>query len=221
MSAALDPGGVIWLAGTWSDSCVFDQNGPAGPSPNGFFVASMTLDGKLETVGSVTGGSVDRPPVVARDGSIYLAGSLSQVPGQQGPIDVDPSAGVSNVVVPDKDSLTFAMKLDHDGKLRWLQPVDVSVGTFGSMALTPDDGLILAGEPGAVFGGISVVRLDADGHEVWQLRPGSGSTSVTSVLVNATGFFLLGEENGPADLDPSTGVDMHDGELVFLSNYTF
>jgi len=131
MSGALDAGGLLWLSGATSGSCAFDKNGPASPALNGFFVASVMPDGTIRTFGSVMGGSqlADRP-VVAHDGSIYLAGSVGPSdPGQHVPIDLDPSAGVSARSVPDT-GLEFVMKLDHDGKLRWLQPVDVRVATL-------------------------------------------------------------------------------------------
>jgi hypothetical protein len=219
MSAALDAGGVLWLSGTASGSgCALDQNGPPTPDPNGFFVASMTLDGKLRTFGTVMGGSdLAGPPVVAHDGSIYLAGSVGPSgAGQQGPIDVDPSPAVSTRVVP-ATGLEFVMKLDHDGKLLWLQPVDVHIESF---ALTSDDGLILAADPDLGPGGMSILELDAAGHETWRLHVGS-ATRPTAVLVNANGLFVLGDQDGTGDLDPSPGVDSYSSPIVFLSRYTF
>lgn len=223
MGAAIDSGGVLWLSGTASGTCAFDA-AAATPAPavvsNGFFVASMTLDGKIRTFGSVMGSAeLAGPPVVASDGSIYLAGDVRPV-GQnaQSTIDLDPSSGVFNRTVP-ATGLAFVMKLDQSGKLRWLQPIDIDLTTFGSLALTRDDGLMLAGWN---FGpnGISIARLDVDGNEVWRITLG-GRAVPYSVLVNATGFFLLGGQNGPGDLDPSTGVDFQNGQFVFLSKYAF
>jgi hypothetical protein len=220
MGAALDAGGVLWLSGTVSDSCAFDQG--SGVVPEGFFIASMTLDGTIRTIGSVMGGgSLAAPPVVARDGSIYLAGTLAPSGAdRQSTIDVDPSAGVSNrtVSIP---GLGFVMKLDNDGKLRWFQPTDLSLSIFGAVALTPDDGLMLAGDWNSGATGISILRMDAGGNTVWRLRAGGRDTVPSSLLVNSTGFFLLGQQNGPGDLDPSPGVDYQKGPLVFLSKYVF
>jgi hypothetical protein len=222
MSAALDATGVLWVAGTTSGTCTFDQNGPVLPAPDSLFVASMSLDGKIRTFGTVTAqASLAGPPVVAHDGSIYLVGSVSGPnPGLQAAIDLDPSTGVSTQIVP-STGLRFVMKLDHDGKLVWLQPIDVDLSIFAASALTPDDGLVLASGWNGGLAGMTILRMDAGGNELWRLRAGGRGTRPDSVLVNATGFFVVGEQDGPGDLDPSTGVDNHDGTFTFLSQYTF
>jgi hypothetical protein len=222
MSAALDAGGVLWLSGTGSGNCAFDQAGPAGAAPSGFFVASMTLDGKIVSFGTMTGDSqLTGPPVVASDGSITLVVSIApSSPGQNGPIYIDPSGGVSNLSVPDT-STGFVMKLDHDGKLRWLHPLDFDLSIFGAIALTPDDGMILAGGWNSGRAGMSIVKLGADGNEAWRLLTGGPGTRPDNILVNATGFFVLGEQSGTGDLDPTTGVDFQVGPILFLSKYTF
>jgi hypothetical protein len=223
MGAALDSSGILWLSGGRTDSsCAFDQGGPAGPTPNGFYVASMTLDGNIRTYGTVAGNdSLIGAPLVASDGSIYLAGNLGiSAPGTPGPIDVDPSTGVSNRNVSDA-GLDFVMKLDHDGKLLWLQPIDFDIESFAAVALAPDDGLILASGWNSGPAGMSILGLDSGGNEIWRLRSGGNSTFPDAVLVNAAGFFVLGEQNGPGDLDPSTGVDNQNGSIWFLSKYTF
>ncbi|HVU51486.1 MAG TPA: hypothetical protein VHL80_12410 [Polyangia bacterium] len=222
MQAALDGGGVLWLSGTVAAGCAFDQGGPAGPDPEGFFVASMTLDGKIRTFGTVTASaSLAGPPLVASDSSIYIAGNIGPSgPDAKGPIDVDPSAGVSNLTVPDA-GVEFVMKLDHDGKLRWLRPIDLELTVFGAVALAPADGLVLVSSWTSGPAGMTILGLDASGNEVWRLLAGGRDTLPWSVLVNATGFFVLGEQNGSSDLDPSPGVDTQSGPMVFLSRYTF
>jgi hypothetical protein len=222
MNAALDSGSVLWLSGIATDgSCAFDQGGPAAPAAGELYVASMTLDGNIRTYGTVLGSnSLIGPPVVASDDTIYLAGHIGTGQDAVSPIDVDPSAGVSNRNVPDT-GLEFAMKLDHDGKLIWLQAIDLDLTSFASFALAPDDGLILATGWRSGPAGMSILRLDSGGNEVWRLRSGGMSTFPDAVLVNGTGFFVLGEQAGPGDLDPSTGVDLQSGPIWFLSKYAF
>lgn len=142
-------------------------------------------------------------------------------PAPRAPSTSIPSAGVSNRDVPDT-GIEFVMKLDHDGKLRWLQPIDFDVGSpFGAVALAPDDGLVLVGDAVSARVGMSILRLDPDGNEVWRVLAGGSSSLPLGLLVNATEFFVLGQQSGPGDFDPSTGVDYLNGRFVFLSRYTF
>jgi hypothetical protein len=214
--------GTPVLAGAFRGTCTFDQGSLGPQGAGGAFIAFLAADGTARRISTIVGSLTVSSMSVAADGALYIGGSASTtVQGQDDVVDFDPSPATASRTISASRSTLFVLKLDKNGAFKW---VDLSSVGFdvNAVAATPSGGVIVAyGADYAKPPARMLVRaLGVDQSEAWRLSVGH-FTSATAVLVDAKGFIIVGDNQGPADLDPSAGIDWFVGNMTFASRYTF
>ena len=146
-----------------------------------------------------------------------------------GIVDMDPGPGIANIN-SDSTGSFFLLKLDYNGNYIWAKEFGSSseLGNHNIFRLTTDQygSIYTAGEfigntdfkPGpGVFALTSqdedafVHKLDSAGNFEWVNRVGGiEHDRMTSVYIDTANFiYLTGAFQGTADLDPSSGVELH------------
>jgi hypothetical protein len=210
-------------------------------SVSDFYVAALNSDGSYAwstSYGPVSAGLTTRLPIdIIVDGSndVIVTGNFNG--------DIDFGA---NVVDDGSGTLrsTFVLKLDQDGSHLWSGAYGVGTGTDHGMALAsaPNGDVFVCGffKESIDFGtfmtsaggeDIYVVRLDANGNELWSKRFGDGADQrCTSLSLDADGqLWFAGSFGGDvnfgggdisaADIDPF--VVQLDTDGTFLSAMTW
>jgi len=154
---------------------------------------------------------------------VYVGG------GASGRIDLDPGPGVAmrwagplpNYASPYPSS--FVVKLAPDAGLVWAQTL--SGVHLKALASTGDAGVLIAGRGPAAAA--VVAKLGPDGTSGWTFTIGGPDTTSDSVAARGNTFVVAGSnqitgaEDGAGDFDPSAGTQILDGNLRFLTRFTF
>ena len=173
--------GVAYLAGT-NEFLITGSSSSFADAPSQMYV--FKVDGNGEYIWSRHFGDVEadggKRIVVLTDGSYYVGGYSQS-----------------------SDATGYEMAVwyfDANDQLQWFK----KYGTNGfeqlaDMALTADNGLILLGETNSTEDGFAddfIVRIDANGDEVWrtQIESERENKSKSIVLLNATDFVVVGEK---------------------------
>jgi len=212
--------GDIYVAGEFKDA--FDADPGAAEtilSPTGFqdpfvlrFDASGTLLDTL-TLGGVGFDSLEALALDAND-NVYLAGGVFST------IDLDPSAGTTEVVPSTNDSgnpvqTPFVVRYDADFNFDWGHGFEVG-GNSQFLALAP------GADGSAVAAGTFATSIDAD--------PGAGTTEFTStdfsdavaVKLDTNGDFVWGKGFGTEETEQFTGAGVDEAGNVYLGgSFTF
>ncbi|MCA9662057.1 MAG: SBBP repeat-containing protein, partial [Myxococcales bacterium] len=208
---ATDSAGAVYLAGTTEGA--FDGFDNAGVRDA--FLAKFAADGALlwtYQYGTLAGESPNGLAVDAQ-GNVFLTGSTG------GDLDGNTSAGGSDV---------FLTKFDPDGDRLWTKLYGTSEhdnnGAYGSVAVDPDNNIIMVGTTSGALGGewfgsgdSFVAKLDTDGAVLWIRQLGTPkSDSLTDLALDANGaIFVTGLTTGFLDGNPALG-----GLDVFVSKFT-
>jgi Beta-propeller repeat len=225
---AIGDSGEVYLTGYYDASADFDPS--AGTmiisAPNqwsNIFLARYTANGDLVWVNNLGGSAADsgRGLALAPDGSVVVSGRFGDT------MDMDPSAGVSNLVCtgPNGDADMFLAKYAPNGEHVWSKAVGgtdenmsrgvavdgngniyVAGRSKGTMDLDPGPGQSLSTAVGEFD--MFLAKYNANGAFVWGF--GLGSTYHERGLNVATdgagSVFMTGWYTLTVDFDPSPGV---------------
>jgi hypothetical protein len=184
--------------------------------------SSIAFGQNFEWAKNIGSSGDDRGNVIKTDvsGNIIVAGAFS------GTADFDTGSGTTTLTsVGDLD--LFVAKYDAAGDLLWVEGdgaiyddfvVDMVVDNSGNIYITGYGELNTAGSQRAMY----VVKLDANGSEVWSNTFTSTSSNIGgyALSLDAIGnVFVGGNFNGTVDFDPSSGTyDLTTTGIVSLTD---
>lgn len=192
----------VYIAGTFSGSVDFDpgssSNTISSAGASDIFFQKLDSAGGLDWVQTIGNTGTDGGFALAVDllGNSYVAGLF------QGTVDFDPGLGITNKIASGTSDV-FAMKLDINGNLVWVESVGgaLSENAF-NCNLTSSNKLVVGGvfsgsadfDPGL---GVSIL-VSAGGNDsyVFQLdQQGCGGTSTFSTNVTSCDSFTVAYGN--------------------------
>jgi hypothetical protein len=213
---AVDSGGNVIVAGQFGDSATFDQITLVGTASEQYglgnaFIAKYSSEGTLLWAQAITRSTTNLLScglVIRPDDTIYVA---AQAFG-------------------DNDSRDLVLsKFDADGNLLWTK-VKPNIGFSNGaptklMGLDGAGNLYLAGgvkAPDFFFQGLIVLKLDAEGNELWRRVSPAGPQGGSSTSVFATGIAVDLEGNcavtGWFGVPPYSSTYLNLGSVVLHSN---
>ncbi|HYD20409.1 MAG TPA: T9SS type A sorting domain-containing protein [Flavipsychrobacter sp.] len=154
-------------------------------------------------------------------GNIYIAGSHTDT------IDVDPGAGVVNVISPFTTNQVYILKLDASGNFLWVKQLNAASSldqvTSSDIALDASGNIYVSGyfggtvdfDPGAATSSLTgvnmdgfVLKLDNSGNFAYVHPMGGTGTDMARALCvdNQGNVMVTGTFEGTADFDPTAGV---------------
>jgi hypothetical protein len=211
--------GTVWAAGTIGvhPACELQQS--SGPSLQPLLVAYSPGGDPRGTwrMPSSDSDASATSVVAGATGSVYVSGNGS------GLIDLDPGPGVAMRWVGPTPSpvgpypSSFVVKLAPDASLVWAQTFPGVA--MEALALTSDGGVLVAASHWTMA--TPVTKLGPDGTSAWSFTLGGPDTSADSVAARGNTFVIAGSHHGTGDFDPGPGTQILDGDLRFLSRFTF
>ncbi len=125
----------------------------------------------------------------------------------------------------------YIIKVDADGEKVWdytCEPDDYMTSNFFDITVANDGGIVATGRVQATGGGgqnVLLVKLNADGIEVWRKNYGGDKKDVGRSVVETTdnGFFITGYTESFTQDEEDSDVYLiktdADGEIVWTKNY--
>jgi hypothetical protein len=150
-------------------------------------------------------------------GSVYVGGIAS------GLIDLDPGQGVAMHWAGPPEGGGFVVQLGPDAGLLWAV---ASPGVWvNGLARTGDGGVLAVGSRRVAFADqlptAVVTKLGPGGIPGWTFATGGLDGSADTVAARGSGFVVAGGNRGTGDFDPGAGMQTIDGDVRFLSRFTF
>lgn len=237
-SIALDAGGNVYVAGTFSATADFDPGpGTFNLTPVGgtnVFVTKFSSAGALLWAKNFSGGNFDSRCQIAID----TAGNVLVTGGFSGAADFNPRAGAYPLASAGGDDI-FISKLDSAGNLIWARSLggpkdDYGLGiavdsggnvyTTGSFQDTADfdpgnDTFNLTSSYGSQYADIFISKLNAAGNFVWAKQMGGYLDDYgNSIAIGSDGsVYTTGSFQYTADFNP--GPDEY--YLTCEGNYNY
>ncbi len=204
----VDSEGSVYTVGHFSGAIDFDPgvwwHMQVSSGEMDFYVHKLNEDGEFQWVRRIGGeaslGEFVNDMVVDCIGNVHIAGYA------RGEVDLDPGLGVVTLEAW-SESRAFVQKLDKEGRLDWVQPVDMFESEWVSaLAVDGAGGVYAIGDfygdididPGpdiqtAFRYGVSLHKLEADGDVDWSSRIATSNsyTSGTQVVVDRLGILHL------------------------------
>lgn len=209
---AVDPGGNVYLAGSYNDSIDFDPSpnnyflttAPASNSPHArqehLFLAKYDTDGNFIWVKDIKHAGNDSAAsryvydvMVSKTGNVYFTGINDR------PADFDPGPNAALIAPDSYNSLNFLAKYDSEGNFLWansgavgytpssLEEDDLGnvfvIGSFGSRYdFDPGLGTALLDPIG--WRDMYISKIDSNGRYIWAKQMGGASASVQAVCIS-------------------------------------
>lgn len=223
---ALDPGGYLYVGGSFADTVDFDPGVgtyPLGAGSGGsdIFILKLDLSGNFVWAGKIGGYNGDgvRAINLDQDGNVILTGMFFTAS------DFDPGPGTFTIFT--SGDASFVCKLTAAGNFVWAKHFEDAVNT-GAVSL----GSCVAGngtiytvgyfvatvdfDPGPATYNLTplgtmdvfISALDSAGNFQWAKKIGGaiGNATAPSVASDAAGnIYLTGQFDGPVDFNPGIG----------------
>ncbi len=202
----------VWATGTaqTGDDCTIRRRQGLAPQ-NDVLVVKFTQVGGTLAVWSLGDLGLDSGVAIAPGdaGSMYVGGVAA------GTIELDPIGMVVQRWIDPVTTSSFILKLQNGGKADWARPLNGV--TLTALAPANDGGVLAAGAGAPAL----VARLAPNGDAVWTTVVGGAGSTALSLAAAGNRFVVAGHSSGSNDFDPGIGVDPVNGNLSFVSLFSY
>ena len=212
MAVAVATEGNVWSTGTaqTGEGCTILRRTGQAPQ-NDVLVVKLTPVGGTLAIWTLGDVALDSGVAIAPGdlGSMYIGGIAA------GTVTFDPLAMAVKRWIDPVSTSSFVLKLQMNGKAAWVRPLNGV--TLTALAPARDGGVLAAGAGSPAL----VARLTSSGDAAWTTIIGGAGSTALSLAAAGNRFVVAGHSTGSNDFDPGPGVDPFDGNLSFVSVFTY
>jgi len=212
VAVAVATEGNVWSTGTaqTGEGCTILRRTGQAPQ-NDVLVVKLTPVGGTLAIWTLGDVALDSGVAIAPGdlGSMYIGGIAA------GTVTFDPLAMAVKRWIDPVSTSSFVLKLQMNGKAAWVRPLNGV--TLTALAPARDGGVLAAGAGSPAL----VARLTSSGDAAWTTIIGGAGSTALSLAAAGNRFVVAGHSTGSNDFDPGPGVDPFDGNLSFVSVFTY